>query len=144
MTSRFRIAVSVSLSLAWIVSVLLTPRACWAGNAVAAAADKPAATKTALTRTKALKDNLKDFRLTLNYFGKEDKPFYRLTLLNPNESARRKVGKESPFRPTVKVDDALAGKIIDHLAAGGFLEEARAWDLRRRSSESCRRAPAIA
>ena len=90
------------------------------------------ATQTRAVRAKALKDNIKDFSLTLDYYGDEDKPYYRLTLLGPAQFApvKEKLRKADPFRPVLEVQPALAGKIIDHLATEGYLDTAKQWDLR--------------
>ncbi|MGA2618050.1 MAG: hypothetical protein ABSF26_10605 [Thermoguttaceae bacterium] len=90
-----------------------------AGIATAAHAQQP---DRAQGRAKELKVSIKSFRLALNYHGDEDKPFYRLWL---------RVGaveQSGPFQRLVSITEEQASKIIDHLAADGFLSQAKQWN----------------
>ena len=71
-------------------------------------------------RAGQLKARVKSFRLQLEYNGEEDKPFYRLTLSVPSIDVDRK----KPFSPQVQITEEQAKKVIDHLAAEGFLDQA--------------------
>lgn len=83
--------------------------------------DKAAAlSDTAKERAKALKDTIDNFQLQLSFFGPEEKPYYRLTL---SCFAVVQDGK-NPFYQKVRIDKAQAEKLIDHLAAKGFLDRA--------------------
>jgi hypothetical protein len=79
----------------------------------------------AQARAKELKAGIKSFRLTLNYNGDQDKPFYRLTL---------RVGaveQSGPFQRLVSITEEQATKIIDHLVVDGFLSNVL--DLRKQT-----------
>ena len=65
------------------------------------------------------KDSAEKFTLNIRYFGKQDKPYYQLTIRVPSVRDRRK-----PFWPAAQVSQAGARKIIDHLAADGFFDRA--------------------
>jgi len=70
-------------------------------------------------RVKALKADLGSFALRLVYSGQQDKPFYVLVLhVGPVEE------KSQPFFQVVTITEAQASRIIDHLAADGFLSQA--------------------
>ncbi|MGD0899574.1 MAG: hypothetical protein ABR915_17225 [Thermoguttaceae bacterium] len=88
-----------------------------AGIAIAANAQQP---DLAQVRAKELKAGIKTFRLTLNYNGDEDKPFYRLILSVPPIGYDR----NNPFYRLAQLSEEQASKIIDHLAQDGFLEKA--------------------
>lgn len=83
-------------------------------------ASKPSE-KTA-ERAKRLRDKIDDFSLQLQYFGQTEKPYYGLTLhvreMNVEEQ------KTSPFQRRVQISKDQAGKIIDYLAASGYLDSA--------------------
>ena len=70
-------------------------------------------------RVKMLKEAVDKFQLHLRYYGPQDKPYYALTLRVPQVKDRR-----SPFWPAAQLTKDQAGKIIDHLAADGFLARA--------------------
>lgn len=67
-----------------------------------------------------MKKNAKSFRLDLNYYGEQRKPFYRLTLsvemIAPPE--------ESFFQKYQQITERQAQSIIDQLAVDGFLKRA--------------------
>jgi hypothetical protein len=87
-------------------------------HAQAAPTTRP--TPQAAARAKILKEEIKTFRLDLSYHGEQDKPYYRLLLSVPGISVRR----TSPFDLHAQIDEVQAGKIIDHLATEGFLDQA--------------------
>ncbi len=78
----------------------------------------------AQARAKELKAGIKSFRLALNYNGNQDKPFYNLTL----SVAGIAYDRRNAFYPQVHITEEQAGKIIDHLAADGFLSQAKQWN----------------
>lgn len=80
-----------------------------------------AAENRATERARLLKENSAEFVFHLLYFGSEDKPFYRLTIAGP---AAGKGLKPATFHPAAVIDEALAAKLIDHLAVEGFLNDA--------------------
>jgi inhibitor of cysteine peptidase len=67
-------------------------------------------------RARALKADLASFVLRLVYSGEQDKPFYALVL-----HVGRVEEKATPFFQVVTITEAQASRIIDHLAADGFL-----------------------
>jgi inhibitor of cysteine peptidase len=70
-------------------------------------------------RVRALKADLGSFVLRLVYCGDQDKPFYVLVLhVGPMEE------KSAPFFEVVTITEAQAARLIDHLAADGFLSRA--------------------
>ena len=94
----------------------------FAGTAVFAAAPPPDhPTPEAAARAKQLKAAVASFDLTLAYHGDQDKPFYGLTLAVHEGVVRR---RDDPFHPVETITKEQAGKVIDHLAAEGFLGHA--------------------
>jgi hypothetical protein len=71
-------------------------------------------------REKELKASVKTFQLELRYNGPEDKPFYRLTL-DVLPSGRN---RNNPFYRFAQISEAEAKRVIDQLAADGFLTDA--------------------
>ena len=107
-----------NLTMHNIISTILLSWALMASIASAAATTQP--TPSAAERAKVLKDQIKSFRLSLEYHGTQDKPYYGLWLSVPPLSVRR----SNPFHPHVRISEAEASKIIDHLAREGFLDQA--------------------
>jgi len=86
-------------------------------------------TNQAAVRAKQLKAEIKTFRLELLYNGPEDKPpFFRLILSVPLVPDR-----SNPFYRSAQISEPQVGKIIDHLAHEGFLDEA--FDLRAKTKQ---------
>ena len=88
--------------------------------ALGAAAEQP---DKAADRAAKLKANIDSFRLDLELIAGRmtiEKPYYSLTLY---AGAIEQI-KRTPFEPAVHVDKNAAAKIIDHLAAEGFLAAA--------------------
>jgi hypothetical protein len=102
-----------------------------------------AVTDKTAQRAKGLKVNIDDFELDLRYYGESGKPYYRVTLAGP--AAYRRQGnalrKRRPFHKIVPVGKTLAGKIVDHLAADGFLKNAGQWDSRARVLRAAPKGP---
>ena len=98
--------------------MIVLPLAFMASIAHAAPATQP--TAKAAERAKALNENSGSFRLELWYQGEQDKPYYALTLAVRPIQRRR----SSPFQLDVQISEAQAKRIIDHLAAEGFLDQA--------------------
>lgn len=93
-----------------------------AGNVHFGPSTRPATQPTAqaAARAKVLKEQIKSFRLNLQYHGEQDKPYYGLLLSVPALQVRR----SNPVYPHVKISEAEASKIIEHLATEGFLNQA--------------------
>lgn len=86
------------------------------------AADRPKEpTAVATGRAEALKADLPRFILHLRYHGEQDKPYYNLALTTarPADDAAG-----PPFDLRARLTDAQAIRIINHLAAEGFLDAA--------------------
>ena len=81
-------------------------------------------------RVKALKADLGSFVLRLVYSGEQGKPFYALVL-----HVGQVEEKAQPFFQVVTITEAQASRIIDHLAADGFLS--RAGPPARGAGDSC-------
>jgi len=77
------------------------------------------ATLTALRRARQLKVDIRDFVLEVWYYGPKDKGYHRLYLTVPTT-----LRTERRFEMIRFLDARQAGKIIDHLAAEGFLNRA--------------------
>lgn len=90
-----------------------------APNNVFVALKAPVSTK-ATRRATAMKANISDFRLDVNYIGEQDKPFYQLIVSVPTIIRRR----SSPFERIIQVEEKAAIAIIDHLAREGFFDRA--------------------
>ena len=101
-----------------IITTIILPLGLMASIASAAPTTQP--TPNAAERAQVLKDQLKSFRLDLEYHGAQDKPYYGLWLSVPPLSVRR----SNPFHPHVRISEVEASKIIDHLAREGFLDQA--------------------
>ena len=76
----------------------------------------------AAARAAAIKKDLKNFRLCLDYFGEEPKPYYRL-VLQVAQIADMEVKWDAQY-PHVQITEDQARKIVDYLAAEGFLDRA--------------------
>lgn len=74
----------------------------------------------AAARANELTAQIKTFGLRLVYHGEQDKPYQSLTLTVPPIQTLR----HDPFHPIAVISEEQARKIIDHLAAEGFLAEA--------------------
>jgi hypothetical protein len=87
--------------------------------------DRPGAqlppSEKSIKRAKELRAGVAGFQLSLNYFGPQDKPFYKLTL---SVRAVEQLAID-PFHPMVEIDEAQAEKIIKALLADGFLDRAQ-------------------
>ena len=81
---------------------------------------RPNSRRPRLPPGEQLKAAVKSFRLRLDYNGQERKPFYRFTLSVPPVGDNPK----EPFSPQVQVTEEQAKKVIDFLAADGFLDQA--------------------
>ena len=79
----------------------------------------PKLTLKALRRSRQLKANINSFNLQVWYHGPKDKSYYRLLL-----TAAPIERKERPFEMIRFLDARQAERIIDHLAAEGFLSRA--------------------
>jgi hypothetical protein len=95
-------------------------------TATRAADSQPA--RQAAERAEQLKAAAKTFVLWLDYEGPQDKPFYRLRLSVPPVM----VARADPFGQNGRITEDQAVKIIDWLAADGFLD--RAPDVSRRNA----------
>ncbi len=126
--------VSGGLALLLIVGMVVVPMA---SSMSAARADKGAETKAAATqaatqlstlateRAEALKKNIKNFTLSLNYYGKEYPPYNSLFLSVPAlPFMGAGAGGWSP-ELRVQITEDQAKKIIDYLATEGFLDRAK-------------------
>ena len=92
-----------------------------------AAAKPPAPAKPAPLRTARaaeLKANVQAFRLHLRYFGEQAKPYYALTLGVAPAAQPAGVQGAKTFHLVRMIGKDAAEKIIDHLAAEGFLDSA--------------------
>ena len=93
-----------------------------------ALADPPPkeSTPKAAARAEQLKAGVKSFRLRLDYNGESDKPYYSLTLSVPGLPPMDKgfTTRKEPFSPQVQITEEQAKKVIDYLAAEGFLDRA--------------------
>ncbi|MCA9268834.1 MAG: hypothetical protein KDA41_10210 [Planctomycetales bacterium] len=69
-------------------------------------------------RARALRANVKTFRLELAYHGDQDKPFYQLTL------SAEPIKPSDAFSRRVQIDEPQTLAIIDHLAKSGALDRA--------------------
>lgn len=105
------------------------------------ATDRPAtgpgvaSSKKTAERVATLKADLRHFALDLQYSGQQRNPYYRLRLNVPAVAA---VGQENPFDFQTQITEAQAGKIIDYLAADGFLDQAFSlsdWQIIPKASE---------
>jgi hypothetical protein len=76
--------------------------------------------KLSAERTKALKDDVENFILTLRYRGPEDKPFYWLTLCRRMQATTAVY----QFELTGLIDRDTTLKVIDWLAESGVLAAA--------------------
>lgn len=85
-------------------------------------ADPPASqpSKLAAERAGMLKADVKTFMLSLDYHGKQDKPYYRLLL----SVSQVPVMEKAPFTEVAQITKDEATAIIDHLAVDGFLDKA--------------------
>ena len=106
--------------------VIVEPSALVLDLASGKAAQQPVAglapdQEVAAERAQLLKENAAEFVFHLRYYGSEDKPFYRLTIAGP---AAAKGIQSDTFHPVATIDQALVGKLIDHLASEGFLNDA--------------------
>jgi hypothetical protein len=72
-------------------------------------------------RAAALNAAAKSFRLDLAFRGEQDKPYYGLTLSVPVVPQLT----IDPVHPVVQITEEEAVKLISHLAADGFLEQAK-------------------
>jgi len=79
----------------------------------------PPISKKAAELAKALKADLAKFTLDIRYFGPQDKPFHQLTLRVPLVKDQR-----MKSWPASQLNRTAAIKLIDHLAADGFLDRA--------------------
>jgi hypothetical protein len=77
-------------------------------------------TPRAAARRDRLREALKSFRLQLEYNGDQDKPYYNLTLTVPSVAHDRK----NAFHPQSQITEEQAKRIIEYLAADGFLDQA--------------------
>lgn len=86
----------------------------------------------AAARLKQLKAEPEQFRLLLYYEGDQDKPYYQLWL----EATPQPREDVLAFELIVPIKADQANRIIDHLAADGFLDTARDGDEKRLRSPS--------
>ena len=75
-------------------------------------------------RAKQLTAAIKSFKLDLSYGDDQDKPYYNLTLSVADIADHRK----NASHLQVQITEAQAQRIIDRLAAEGFLSEAEEMD----------------
>jgi hypothetical protein len=87
------------------------------------AADPPAKQPTteATARAEKLKSRVKEFQLSLNFLGDQDKPYYRLTLSVPKLDA----ASVKPSFLSAQISEPQAARLIDRLAVEGFLDNAQ-------------------
>lgn len=72
-------------------------------------------------RTELLKANLGTFTMQINFVGQTDKPLYQLFL---STAPIAPVKQPNPFNLQAQITEQQAGKIVDFLAAEGFLRRA--------------------
>ena len=107
--------------LSLLVAIFVFAITCLAHAAPPATQPATQPTKLAAERADMLKKDLQHFTLALNYFGEEDKPYYRLFLSVPPIPIRRK----TPFAQLdAQITEDQATKIINYLALEGFLDRA--------------------
>lgn len=117
MNQRRRNRLPRALLGAAVAALCLAPAA-----AKPAAPAKPAPLRTA--RAAELKANVQAFRLHLRFFGEQAKPYYALTLSVAPAAQPAGIQGAKTFHLVRMIGKDAAEKIIDHLAAEGFLDGA--------------------
>ena len=126
--------------------------ACMAAAVAAAGAEpdpagdgtgQPAPSAKAAARANRLKARIDDFELHLRYCGPPTGSYCCLTLVAPAAKSRweQVLRKADPLAPVVPIGKVLAEKVVDRLAADGFLDAASEWDLRRKARRAEPKGP---